>query len=193
MERTKFKKQKKDNLHTFRGFDLSGKVLFSFVVHQEVDKLVIKTASNNVISNNTPIGENKIKKKPRSCEKEQKEIEFLPLAMLLYKTIASYRNITYGRNQIRSWAREIRILNEQNEVDYDRIERVLEWYSKNIGGKYIPIIYSGYSLRTKFFRLEDAIKREKEPAKFEYHGGIKYIRKDDGRLYHARTGTIYIP
>jgi len=196
MQRTKFPNQKKDIFHSFRGFNSDNKIMFSFVVHQEIDKLVIKTASNNVLYNNYSLDtNNKINKEPRSSKKEQKEIEFLPLSMLLYKTISSYRNITYSRNQIRSWAKEIRILNEVNKVDYDRIEKVLEWYSKNIGGKYIPIILSGYSLRTKFFRLEDAIERNttSKSDKYEYFDGVKYIKGDDGRYYHARTGTLYIP
>lgn len=33
----------------------------------------------------------------------------------------------------------------------------------------------------------------KKKEEFEYHYGIKYRRGEDGRLYHARTGTIYIP
>ena len=35
----------------------------------------------------------------------------------------------------------------------------MQWYQDNIGGAYVPVIQSGESLREKFIKIEDAIKR----------------------------------
>ena len=40
-----------------------------------------------------------------------------------------------------------------------KVNDCLDWYSKNIGGEYIPVIQSAKSLREKFVKLEDAMCR----------------------------------
>ena len=74
---------------------------------------------------------------------------------------------------------EIRKLEEHNKVDYERIKIVLDWYSDNVGGEFIPVIESGYSLRMKFSRLEDSMKREQDPA----HKNKKTVIRN-GQSYH---------
>ena len=58
-----------------------------------------------------------------------------------------------------SWANEIRKLVEIDGVSIQRVETALDWYEENIGGQYIPVIESGSSLRNKFIKLEDAMRR----------------------------------
>jgi hypothetical protein len=79
----------------------------------------------------------------------------------LSEIIQTKKNIKHTSGQINSWAEEIRKLCEVNEVGEERLNRALEWYEKNIGGQYVPVIESGVSLRDKFTKLESAIERTK--------------------------------
>ncbi|HUX57833.1 MAG TPA: hypothetical protein VMV77_12720 [Bacteroidales bacterium] len=114
-------------------------------------------AYNNINTNNT---NNKKINNTLSPTQEKNKI-YLPLAKYLYKIISSSKNVKYNLGQIKPWANEIRKLSETNKVSYERIEKALQWYEKNIGGQYIPVILSGTSLREKFVKLEDAMKRGK--------------------------------
>jgi len=97
------------------------------------------------------------KKKPSAKERNK---DFLPFAKELSSTICTQKNMKHTPSQINSWANEIRILVESNGVSRERVQAALDWYRDNIGGEYIPVIESGYSFRSKFIRLEDAMKRE---------------------------------
>lgn len=90
---------------------------------------------------------------------KERNKEFLPLANDLSKIIQTQKNIKHTSTQIRKWTDEIRKLVEGNGVTHERIKKALNWYADNIGGQYIPEIESGASLRNKFIRLEDAMKR----------------------------------
>lgn len=94
----------------------------------------------------------------------KKQNEFLDLANKLYQIIRSKKNINISSKQLQSWSVDIRKLHTINKINPQRISRVLDWYAENIGGQYIPVVESGISLRNKFSKLEDAIKREKQGA-----------------------------
>ena len=81
--------------------------------------------------------------------------------------IKSKKNIQFPADQIQSWAREIRILSEENKIPVPRIKEALKWYHDNIGGEYIPVIESGSSLRSKFLKLEAAIARSNETNRYK--------------------------
>ena len=128
-------------------------------------------------------------KKSVPNKRAKRNEEYLPLSRLLFQIIRTNKNIKYNRVQIKQWANEIRILVNQNKIDYKRVEDVLMWYKDNIGGEYIPVVESGYSLRMKFLRLEEASKRAskeaigKKPVLTEY-GELWFLNKKDGKYYN---------
>lgn len=99
--------------------------------------------------------------KPKKRTAAQRTEDYIPLANHLAKTVQTTKNIAFTKRQIKSWAKDIRLLHEENKISVERIKRALKWYRKNKGGQYIPVIESGSSLRSKFLKLEDAIDREK--------------------------------
>jgi hypothetical protein len=129
--------------------------------------------------------------------KKDKEIEYLPIAKRLYQIVCSKKYIKIDSRKLKNWAAEIRLLNTKDDISLDRIEDALDWYEDNIGGEFVPVIESGSSFRSKFLRLENAIerfsKKKEKVEKYKYYDGIKYRVGEDGRLYHARTGTLFIP
>lgn len=60
------------------------------------------------------------------------------------------KNVTYDH---------IDKLHRLDGVVFKRIHKALTWYAHNWEGQYVPVIESGASLRRKFGKLEDAIKR----------------------------------
>lgn len=99
--------------------------------------------------------------KPSAKERTKK---YLPFAEYLSKIVKSQKNIEHSTQMKLSWAADFRKLHEINKVAPQRMKKVLKWYRKNAGGKYIPVVESGSSFREKFTRLEDAIKRGSNPA-----------------------------
>lgn len=89
--------------------------------------------------------------------------EFIPLAEQLAHIVRQEKNVNITPSKITNWANEIRRLCEVDGVSCQRIKVALDWYAVNTGGQYIPIIESGGSLRNKFTRLEDAMKRYDKP------------------------------
>lgn len=108
---------------------------------------------------------------PNKKSIQEKTIELLPLAERLAGIIRQEKNINVTSQKIHSWANEIRKLIKTDGVSQPRIEAALEWYSKNIGGQYVPVIESGASLRQKFVKLEDAMKRSGIAPSFCPGGG----------------------
>lgn len=96
---------------------------------------------------------------PKPTRKD-KLASFLPLAKKLAETVQSSKNIKVSQTKLTSWANEIRKLSQVEGVEPARIEKALDWYAEHIGGQYIPVIESGSSLRTKFIKLEEAMKRD---------------------------------
>ncbi len=107
-------------------------------------------------------GEN-LSSKQKSLNKKYKD-----LSIFLAKIIQSKNKIN-KTTQVSSWKKPIQDLIEKDlEVDsvpiLKRIKRVqdaLDWYKENIGDKYVPVIQSGNTLRSKFEKLENAIDRSK--------------------------------
>jgi len=95
-----------------------------------------------------------------SKDKKTNKIErYVPLAEKLAFIIRKNKRINVTPQRISSWANEIRKLVETDGVSIQRVETALDWYEDNIGGQYIPVIESGSSLRSKFIKLEDAMRR----------------------------------
>lgn len=86
--------------------------------------------------------------------------QYLPVAERLAEIIQSSKNIRHTPGQIKGWAKQIKLLVEQNKVPLIRVRRALRWYSKHIGQPYVPVIESGVSLREKFIKLEGAMERD---------------------------------
>ncbi len=91
--------------------------------------------------------------------KQDKNSRYIPLAEKLASIIRKNKRINVTPQRIASWANEIRKLVETDGVSIQRVETALDWYEENIGGQYIPVIESGSSLRSKFIKLEDAMRR----------------------------------
>lgn len=88
--------------------------------------------------------------------------EFMPIAQKLSDIISSKKQIKIPSTRAKEWANPIRLLCDVDGVDIGRIKKMVRWYKTVIGEPYIPIIESGYTLREKFVKLEDAKKRKEE-------------------------------
>ena len=108
-----------------------------------------------------------------------RESKFLPIAKSLSKLISSHKSVRHTDGQMKKWAKELRVLSEQNKISIRRIKLALRGYRKIYGLEYVPVIDSGKSLRKKFLNLEDAIKRELEPK-----------RKGSGKIGARRTKSF---
>ncbi len=112
--------------------------------------------------------ETKDKEKEKINKKEKSNnTEYLPIAKQLADIILTKKNMNYPPAQISSWTHSIRQLVESNGVDISRVKNALNWYGKNIGGEYVPIIESGDALKKKFLKLEMAIERGNHPKQGE--------------------------
>ena len=85
---------------------------------------------------------------------------FFSLAKKLGEIVKTKHKVKITSPKLKSWTSEIRKLNKTDGVSLDRISEALSWYADNIGGEFIPVIESGRSLRSKFLKLESAIKRD---------------------------------
>ena len=111
---------------------------------------IYKDTINNIIGS---------KNEEETNKPTNKNLEFLPLAIKLADIVQSNKNIKIPQSRVNNWANEIRKLSKIEGVAPARIEKALDWYAQNIGGQYIPVIESGSTLRNKFIKLEDAMKR----------------------------------
>lgn len=140
------------------------------------------------------------KKNPSDCfsftkklSKKERSVKYVPMAEILSKIISYKKHIKHSPDQIKSWAYSILQMIEDQEIAPKRIKTVLDWYSKNIGLPYVPVVESGMSLKDKFVRLEDAMERgnsnwgkgSKPLEKVEY--GETWYLSSDGE-YHNDQG-----
>lgn len=137
---------------------------------------------------------NRRKKEINISPAKNRTKEYLPLAQYLSEIIHTKKNIDHTPSQINAWAEDIRKLVEGNKVPYERIDKALQWYEKNIGGSFIPVIESGYSLKNKFSKLEDAMGRKDYSLlsiskQITREGEIWFLR-NDGKYYN-RKGILY--
>ena len=121
--------------------------------HPSGKKKILSDSENETNNFGSSIEEN-----PGSSLKEI-NIPFLPLASKLAGIIQTNKNIKITPSKLAGWAADIGKLSRIEGVALERIESALDWYADNIGGQYIPVIESGGSLRNKFIKLEDAMKR----------------------------------
>ena len=102
--------------------------------------------------------------KSKKPSKEERNKLYLPICSKLSRIICTRKNMKYTPSVLKGWSNEIRQLVESNKISVDRINKVLDWYAENnnisrSGNKYIPVVESGFALREKFVRLEDAMER----------------------------------
>jgi hypothetical protein len=100
---------------------------------------------------------------PKKLSAKERSYEYLPIAKRLSRIVQETKNITHEKQQIHSWANEIRKLVETNGVSVERINKGLDYLQKHSGEMYCPEIESGATLREKFTKIESAISRDKLP------------------------------
>ena len=96
--------------------------------------------------------------KPRENHKvkKQENENVKPIVDRLKSIIEKYK----GREvKSSSWSAHIRKMIEEDNLNPEDIIKSLDWYSAHIGEPYIPVILSGESLREKYGKLEEAIRR----------------------------------
>jgi Domain of unknown function (DUF4373) len=118
---------------------------------------------------------------------EKRTKAYLPLARYLYRIVRLSKNVNHDGKELSKWANEIRLLEEVNKIPYDRINNALVWYEQFSGGEYIPEIESGRSLRKKFTKLEDAMKREKQPINNK--SSIRGTRTNGSKVIYDKPVT----
>lgn len=149
---------------------------------------------DNSNDSNEVKGEYEGKEKIHPTRKERNE-KYLPLAEYLSKIIQSNKNIKHTSRQLFSWADNIRQLEENDGISYDRINNALIWYEKHIGEDYVVEIESGSSLKDKFIRLETAskktntFKRKVDPEKIIRYGEDWFLQSDG--KYRNSEGTLF--
>ena len=148
--------------------------------------------------NNTNIKKKKIKRKDTLCPTTQQNKKYLPIARKLSTIVRKIKNVKHTYSQLVAWSKYIRLLVEKNKVSVDRIYEALKWYTKHHADKYTPVIESGESLRNKFTKLEDAIKRgfddnysSKILNKEELHDQIKNRMNGAGKDTAKRMVAVF--
>jgi len=138
---------------------------------QKIQGIMLKNFKQYSLKNSSNIKENLYKENEKENNilfsdlnskiesKQDKNSQYVPLAEKLASIIRKNKRINVTPQRIASWANEIRKLVETDDVSIQRVETALDWYEDNIGGQYIPVIESGSSLRSKFIKLEDAMRR----------------------------------
>lgn len=127
------------------------------VKNQNAQKPHVDNERTNALSSNSI---NALSSNSRGKKiKEERNKTYLPLSQKLSDIIRTHKNYKHTTSQIKYWSNDFRRLVEENEVAIERIEKALDWYAKNIGGEYIPVIESGKSFRDKFGKLEAAMGR----------------------------------
>ena len=135
--------------------------------------------------------ENK-EKKEENPPKDERTEQFIPLAKYLYEIVKTQVNVSHDMKDLRKWANDMRILVEKNKIDIARLRKALHWYKENVGGEYIPVIQSGYSLRKKFTSLALIMDRENKPKQIRHNVPIKpEIMISDGERYYLNPDGFY--
>lgn len=120
---------------------------------------------------------------------KEKTNHFIPHAQYLASIIKSQRDYKIDKTKIKSWANEIRKVYQTDGVPAKRIREALEWYEQNIGGMYIPVIFSGAAFRNKFPALEEAMVRQSRPK--PKTNSTTFGKRTKGTQYRHRVdGTI---
>lgn len=124
----------------------------------ELERCFQRTIKNNKSKENKELSIYAIAREEDPTKEKNKE--YIPLAKKLSEIISSKKNVKITPAKIASWSEDIRKMSSTDGIGLPRIQKVLDWYAENIGGKYIPVIESGTSLREKFIRLESAMEND---------------------------------
>lgn len=148
----------------------------SFSVDETTSNDVDETTSNDVTKNVTTEVVTKQKKKKENVTHSVRDRHtpsksgFLPqettnektdslskideeFAKQLYKALGDKNKLMRRNSSIVKWSKEFRLLREDIEVD--RIRKVLNWYCKNIGVDRVRQVYSAKAFREEFLKLEN--------------------------------------
>jgi hypothetical protein len=143
-------------IHTTSGMDKDPGCGMDKIPTSGMDNIIITEYNNNK--------EKTVSVPTQKISLKEKNKEYLPLAEKLSTIIQTKKKVNISQTKINTWANDVRMIVETDGIDYVRIRKALKWYATNIGGKYIPVIESGGSLREKFLKLENAIERENESS-----------------------------
>jgi len=125
--------------------------------------------------------------------KQKEYIQFKPFAKQLAEIVQEKKNINITGTKIVAWTKSIEKLCRIDGIKEERLQTVLDWYKDNYGNDYVPVVESGQTLREKFTRLEDAIKRQKKPIKKDKHKGVSYGTRQFGQKidYSQIKATVH--
>lgn len=87
---------------------------------------------------------------------------FVKQAERLAEIIKKQKNVKIDNRKIAAWAKSLSLLNKNDGVEVERIDKVLDWYGLHFGEDYIPVAESGQTLREKFLRIESAMSKTKK-------------------------------
>jgi hypothetical protein len=127
----------------------------------------LSTNNKNALSTNNKKNIFPPTKKNNKKSIQERNLKYIPIAEKLSRIICQTKNMLHTSIQIKNWANDIRQLEENNGIEFNRIKDALNWYNDHIGEQYCPVIESGNSLRMKFTKLEAAIERENYNYKFD--------------------------
>lgn len=113
--------------------------------------------------------------KKRKSTIPDKNKPYFPLSKQLYDTVLNHNKNNLPKTRINEWADQIRKIHKIDKIAIVRIEKVLDWYEDNIGEPFVPLIFSGATLREKFIRLE-AAKQRKENGNGNGVGSRRYTK-----------------
>jgi hypothetical protein len=138
-------------------------ILFSYIFGVAERSNTIGLERVNTNGHNEPINNNKKNKQKKTVSERDKE--YIPLARTLSKIAKKRKRYKHPYKIIKGWATHFRQLVEINKVSVDRIEDVLDWYSKHYNDPWVPVADAGITFREKFTRLEDAMERNTPKSK----------------------------
>ena len=159
--------------------------------YQQNEQQNEQPVNNHRTTSEQPLNTNKNEKN----EKNEKN-RYYKYAENLATIIQQKKNIKINGQKLRQWTEEIRKLCEVEGISEERLNKAIEWYAKNIGGEYIPVIESGKTLREKFSKLEDAMDREnknnkKVPGNNKLQDGqiLRRGKEKVGQIHRERKST----
>ena len=112
------------------------------------NKCITKENKGEPITNNININEEHKQIKLHSSAKK--------FAERLREIVCRQKDICVDGQKLAGWAKSFDLLMRKDGVSEERISAMLEWYSENAGGDYVPVAESGASFREKFLKLESA-------------------------------------
>ncbi len=110
-------------------------------------------------SNSSPTPDPVIKPEPKKLRSKLEMAQrYYPQAKRLSEIVMSHINKNITETEIRQWCIPIHALAKKG-INTNRMDRLLDWYSENIGKEYVNVIHSGESFKNKFTDLEETRRR----------------------------------